>query len=61
MIFVDKISKLIIVGVGEREIVSHGDMSFQLDGTVLKVYLAPQEKSILPLELSPLLDKEVKL
>lgn len=55
----DKISKLIIVGVGEREIVSAGDMSCELDGSVLKVYLTPESK-VLPLELQPLLDKVVK-
>jgi len=50
------ISKLIIIGEGEKEIVYFQGMSFELEGTVLKIYLTPGEKSILPLELKPLVD-----
>jgi hypothetical protein len=52
----DKISKLVIVGIGEREIVSAGDMTYELDGSILKVYLAPESK-LLPLELTPIMGK----
>lgn len=49
------ISKLEIIGVGGKEIVHCSDMSYEVEGNTLKVYLT---KDFLPLELTPLIDKE---
>jgi hypothetical protein len=55
----NKISKLEIIGEGEREIVYFDDMSYELQGNTLKVYItkANQEK-LIPMDTTSLLEKE---
>ena len=54
----EKISKLIIQGDGEREIVYFDDMSFEQLGQTLKVYITKANQSkLLPLETEELKEK----
>lgn len=52
----NNISKLELIGVGGREIVHISDMSYEVEGNTLKVFLTKDD--ILPLELTPIMDKE---
>lgn len=51
----NNISKLELIGVGGKEIVHNSNMSYEVDGTTLKVYLTDD---FLPLELTPLIEKK---